>query len=183
MSREIIFPNLMEPNQLLIMHERNICLLFGSRRKEEMERTTLGRHFYKRLLLVLSCIRLAVNHGQWWRTNRPCKTPSSAYVWRKMLTLWRVALTACFPTFLWYQSGLSAIFISTPTETDKKKPLVVATGHVKSSHLCATVCIFFFFVHAGGFWDAELKVIQQKWKCVSRGFRIAVIREFFSKVR
>lgn len=182
MSREIIFPNLMEPNQLLIMHERNICLLFGSRRKEEMERTTLGRHFSRRLLLVLSCTRLAVNHGQWWRTNRPCKTPSSAYVWRKMLTLWRVALTACFPTFLWYQSGLNAIFISTPTETDKKNLWWLQQAMSKAA-TSVLLYVFFFFVHAGGFWDTELKVIQQKWKCVSRGFRIAVIREFFSKVR
>lgn len=53
MSREIIFPNLMKPNQLLIMHEQNVRSLLGSKR-EEMERTTLGRHFYRLLLLVFT---------------------------------------------------------------------------------------------------------------------------------
>lgn len=37
MSREIIFPNLMEPSRLLIMHERNIGSLLGSTRDKNGE--------------------------------------------------------------------------------------------------------------------------------------------------
>lgn len=107
------------------------------------------------------------------------KPPAHPVFGGKVLTLWRGTLTACFPAFLWYQSGLNTIFISTPTETDKK----TFRG---CSRLCPNqpplrYCTY-FFVRAGGFSDAELKVIQQKWKCVSWGFRIAVIREFFLRL-
>lgn len=62
MRREIISPNLMEPNQLLIMHERNIRSLLGSR-EEKIEKTTLSRHSYRLILLVFGCsLRLAMNH-------------------------------------------------------------------------------------------------------------------------
>lgn len=177
MSREIIFPNLMEPNQLLSIHEQNIRSLLRTRR-EEMDRTTLGRHFYRLVLLVFGCIRLAVKHERTWRwQNSPCKNPSSPCVWRKnVLVMTRDHNRMLFSFLVISVRSEHCLHFDTNWNWQKKTFCGFSRPCPKQPPLCYCMC---FFVHAGGFWDAELKVIQQKWKCVSRGFRIAVIREFF----
>lgn len=182
MRREIISPNLMEPNQLLIMHEQNIRSLLGSK-EEKMEKTTLSRHSYRLMLLVFGCsLRLAMNHERTWRWKKKktqaCKNPSPPCVWRKTAYVMTCDLNHMHSSFL-VISVRSEHYLHFDTNWNRQKKKTFcgcSRPCLKQPPLC--YCTY-FFVHADGFCNAELKVIKQKWKCVSRGFRIAVIREFF----